>query len=92
MSAEDEYESLPPTAKVWVHLTAGAMAGVAEHCVMFPVDSVKTRMQSLCPCPDVTDCKTPVHGIASIIKREGWLRPLRYICFRKNNAITRVYF
>jgi solute carrier family 25 iron transporter 28/37 len=77
MSGEDEYESLPPTTKIWVHLMAGAMAGLAEHCVMFPVDSVKTRMQSLCPCPEVQSCKTPVHGIASIIKREGWLRPLR---------------
>ena len=76
MTGEDEYESLPPTATVWVHLAAGAIAGMAEHCVMFPLDSVKTRMQSLCPCPE-TACKTPVHGVASIIKREGWFRPLR---------------
>jgi len=76
MTSEDEYESLPPTATVWVHLAAGAIAGMAEHCVMFPLDSVKTRMQSLCPCPE-TACKTPVHGVASIIKREGWFRPLR---------------
>jgi hypothetical protein len=27
------------------HLVAGAAAGAAEHVVMFPVDSVKTRMQ-----------------------------------------------
>jgi hypothetical protein len=26
---------------VGVSLTAGAIAGVAEHCVMYPVDSVK---------------------------------------------------
>lgn len=26
-------------------MVAGAMAGVAEHCVMFPMDTVKTRMQ-----------------------------------------------
>ena len=29
------------------HLLAGAMAGVAEHAVMFPVDTIKTRMQAL---------------------------------------------
>ncbi|ULU06157.1 hypothetical protein L3Y34_018205 [Caenorhabditis briggsae] len=72
---EDEYESLP-THSIPVHLAAGALAGAVEHCVMFPFDSVKTRMQSLCPCPE-TKCPTPVHSLMSIVKREGWLRPLR---------------
>ena len=27
------------------YMIAGALAGIAEHCVMFPVDTVKTRMQ-----------------------------------------------
>ncbi len=27
------------------HLVAGAAAGAAEHVLMFPIDSVKTRMQ-----------------------------------------------
>lgn len=74
--ADDEYESLAPAHKLWVHLAAGALAGITEHCVMFPFDSVKTRLQSLCPCPEAK-CPTPVHSIASIIRREGWLRPLR---------------
>jgi solute carrier family 25 iron transporter 28/37 len=26
-------------------MVAGALAGVSEHCVMFPMDTVKTRMQ-----------------------------------------------
>ena len=39
---DSEYESLP-TEKVTVHLAAGAMAGVMEHCVMYPVDVVKVR-------------------------------------------------
>ena len=39
---ESEYESLP-TEKVTVHLAAGALAGVLEHCVMYPVDCVKVR-------------------------------------------------
>ncbi|UMM18104.1 hypothetical protein L5515_014327 [Caenorhabditis briggsae] len=74
---EDEYESLPThSIPLQVHLAAGALAGAVEHCVMFPFDSVKTRMQSLCPCPE-TKCPTPVHSLMSIVKREGWLRPLR---------------
>ena len=36
----DEYESLP-TSNVATHMIAGAVAGILEHCVMFPVDSVK---------------------------------------------------
>ncbi|WKX95882.1 hypothetical protein Q1695_012384 [Nippostrongylus brasiliensis] len=71
----DEYEDLP-THSIGVHLAAGAMAGAVEHCVMFPFDSVKTRMQSLCPCPE-TKCPTPVHSLWNIVRREGWLRPLR---------------
>lgn len=29
------------------HMMAGAMAGIGEHIAMFPVDTVKTRMQAL---------------------------------------------
>ncbi|KAI6174671.1 Mitoferrin [Aphelenchoides bicaudatus] len=75
---EIDYESLAPSHKLWVHLSAGALAGMAEHVVMFPVDAVKTRVQSLCPCPE-SKCLTPVHGLVSMIKREGCLRPLRGI-------------
>uniref|UniRef100_A0A0K0E1A4 Mitochondrial carrier protein n=1 Tax=Strongyloides stercoralis TaxID=6248 RepID=A0A0K0E1A4_STRER len=76
MVDEDEYESLPNVYPLSVHLVAGGMAGMAEHCVMLPLDSVKTRLQSLCPCPEAK-CPTPIHGVASIVRREGWLRPLR---------------
>ncbi|KAI1715238.1 mitochondrial carrier protein [Ditylenchus destructor] len=76
VNLEVEYESLEPTHKLWVHLTAGASAGMAEHCIMFPLDSVKTRLQSLCPCPE-TACPTPIHGVAAMMKKEGWFRPLR---------------
>lgn len=36
----DEYESLP-TGNALTHMLAGAAAGVMEHCVMYPLDSVK---------------------------------------------------
>lgn len=38
----EDYESLP-TNNVSTHMTAGAMAGVMEHCVMYPLDSVKVN-------------------------------------------------
>lgn len=37
---DNDYENLP-TERVTIHLVAGGMAGVMEHCVMYPVDCVK---------------------------------------------------
>uniref|UniRef100_A0A673TAN2 Solute carrier family 25 member 37 n=1 Tax=Suricata suricatta TaxID=37032 RepID=A0A673TAN2_SURSU len=37
----EDYENLPTSASVSTHMTAGAMAGILEHSVMYPVDSVK---------------------------------------------------
>jgi len=45
--AEDEieYEGLSSDAGLTVNMLAGALAGITEHAVMFPIDSIKTRMQ-----------------------------------------------
>ena len=37
----DDYEALPESTPFYIVAAAGAAAGVAEHCVMYPVDSVK---------------------------------------------------
>lgn len=39
----DDYESLPDSTPFRIVALAGAAAGVAEHCTMYPVDSVKVR-------------------------------------------------
>lgn len=44
---EVDYEALPEDASIFAHLSAGAFAGIMEHTVMYPIDSVKTRMQML---------------------------------------------
>lgn len=36
----EDYEKLE-TNNVGIHLSAGALAGIFEHIVMYPVDSVK---------------------------------------------------
>ena len=41
VSIDGDYESLPPHVSVTTHMTAGAVAGILEHTVMYPVDSVK---------------------------------------------------
>lgn len=42
MADFDDYESLPDSmASPAIHMIAGSMAGILEHCVMYPIDSVK---------------------------------------------------
>lgn len=36
-----DYEALPQGAAVSTHMLAGAVAGIMEHCVMYPIDCVK---------------------------------------------------
>lgn len=42
-AGSEDYENLPTSASLSTHMTAGAMAGILEHSVMYPVDSVKVR-------------------------------------------------
>ncbi|KAM6496921.1 Mitochondrial carrier domain containing protein [Amanita muscaria] len=51
MSEELDYESLPSNAGLAVCTTKNSMAGISEHAVMFPVDSIKTRMQVFATSP-----------------------------------------
>ncbi|KAL7424828.1 Fe(2+) transporter [Cryptotrichosporon argae] len=44
---DDDYEALPAGYGWGVNMAAGAMAGISEHAAIFPVDSIKTRMQVL---------------------------------------------
>ncbi|XP_042278290.1 mitoferrin-1 [Thunnus albacares] len=71
-----DYESLPPHVSVMTHMTAGAVAGILEHTVMYPVDSVKTRMQSLQPDPNA-QYRGVIEALKRIIQTEGFFRPLR---------------
>lgn len=41
MADMDDYESLPDDTPFAVTASAGALAGIAEHVALYPVDSVK---------------------------------------------------
>ncbi|CAO2585573.1 SLC25A28, partial [Lemmus lemmus] len=71
-----EYEALPAGATVTTHMVAGAVAGILEHCVMYPVDCVKTRMQSLQPDP-AARYRNVLEALWRIIRTEGLWRPMR---------------
>jgi solute carrier family 25 (mitochondrial iron transporter), member 28/37 len=59
-------------------MIAGATAGAMEHILMFPVDTVKTRMQ-VQALPGHPVYRNVFHGAADIIKREGVRRLYRGI-------------
>lgn len=77
MSGEDVYESLPEGTSVAATLGAGATAGMMEHCIMYPVDCVKTRMQAIgCSAPKFQSTSI-VKNIMHIMKEEGKFRPIQ---------------
>ncbi|XP_064465765.1 mitoferrin-2-like [Ornithodoros turicata] len=71
----DDYESLPSSSAI-THMLAGAAAGVMEHCVMYPLDSVKTRMQCLRPSPNAR-YNSVRDALYKMVRYEGPLRPVR---------------
>lgn len=52
------------------HMVAGAAAGILEHSVMYPIDCVKTRMQTLVPDPKA-DYRSLYDAANKIIRYEG---------------------
>eukprot|EP00871_Galdieria_phlegrea_P002004 jgi/Galph1/2804/GphlegSOOS_G1485.1 len=59
------------------HMTAGALAGIAEHSVMYPVDTIKTRMQTYMAALDLR--RSITSAVRSIIVEEGVTRLWRGI-------------
>ncbi|GAQ82434.1 mitochondrial substrate carrier family protein [Klebsormidium nitens] len=56
-------------------MIAGSVAGMVEHMAMFPVDTIKTRMQALGPMGS-SGVRAPPHStiakaVSSIMRREG---------------------
>ncbi|XP_034059721.1 mitoferrin-2 [Gymnodraco acuticeps] len=74
--SEPDYEGLPQGASTSTHMWAGAVAGIMEHCLMFPFDCVKTRMQSLQPAP-AARYRNVMDALCRIIATEGVWRPMR---------------
>uniref|UniRef100_A0A5F8G5K5 Solute carrier family 25 member 28 n=1 Tax=Monodelphis domestica TaxID=13616 RepID=A0A5F8G5K5_MONDO len=73
---DPDYEALPAGATVTTHMVAGAVAGILEHCVMYPIDCVKTRMQSLQPDP-AARYRNVLEALWRIVRTEGLWRPMR---------------
>merc|ERR1719273_174694 len=52
-------------------MIAGSCAGISEHLCMFPVDTIKTRIQTASFLPGVPKYKSVPHGIMQIGLTEG---------------------
>lgn len=70
----EDYESLP-TQNFVTHMTAGAIAGVMEHCIMYPLDSVKVSAARR-SCPNLValtaSCRLPYY--ATHLPLEGYVK------------------
>ncbi|KAG7262994.1 hypothetical protein CRUP_001034 [Coryphaenoides rupestris] len=66
---EADYEGLPRGASTSTHMMAGAVAGIMEHCLMFPIDCVK-------PDP-AAHYRNVMDALRRIITTEGVWRPIR---------------
>ncbi|XP_051939675.1 mitoferrin-2-like [Hippocampus zosterae] len=76
--ADVDYEGLPQGTTTGTHMLAGAVAGIMEHCLMYPIDCVKTRMQCLRPEPKAR-YRNVVDALRQIVRTEGLWRPIRGI-------------
>ncbi|CCH61059.1 hypothetical protein TBLA_0D05670 [Henningerozyma blattae CBS 6284] len=70
----EDYESMPSTAPLSSQLMAGAFAGIMEHMVMFPVDSLKTRIQSSSSPLKLMSSNISTQ-LKNIIHTQGYLAP-----------------
>jgi Mitochondrial carrier protein len=72
--SEDDFESLPSEYPFITHMMAGAVAGMTEHGVMFPLDTIKTRLQIInAPSAEskVFRNLSLIRAIKHVIKQEG---------------------
>jgi solute carrier family 25 iron transporter 28/37 len=64
MSDTEDFESLPENCSFATHMFAGALAGIAEHTIMYPFDHIKTKMQ-------IIDKQSFRTSMRSIVKETG---------------------
>lgn len=69
MAEDVDYESIP-NSSLTINMIAGALAGITEHTVMYPLDSIKTRMQVLAPSKQAIYSGVS-HAFSMIYKTEG---------------------
>ncbi|KAI9494672.1 mitochondrial carrier domain-containing protein [Zychaea mexicana] len=77
---EDQYESLGSNASMAQNAIAGAFAGIGEHCLMYPIDAYKTRVQVLHKATAVT-LRNTWRGVYSVVMGAGPAHALHFATF-----------
>ena len=80
----DEYGHIDK-AGILANMTAGAAAGIVEHCVMYPVDCIKTRMMLQLPVTGGT-YRGIIEGLRSVVMHESPRNLFRGIGFVATGA------
>ncbi len=60
----EEWEEWDGKSPFWVHCVAGSLAGVAEHILVYPLDTVRTHIQVCAACHFYPNKATCVTGMA----------------------------
>ncbi|GAN07267.1 mitochondrial RNA splicing protein [Mucor ambiguus] len=82
-----DYESLGSNTTMLQNAFAGALAGIAEHCAMYPVDSIKTRMQVISSNTKIIQQQPPVtlrnlwKGVNSVVLGAGPAHALHFATY-----------
>ncbi|XP_067928653.1 mitoferrin-2-like [Watersipora subatra] len=97
-----DYEALPDSLPASTHMIAGATAGITEHCIMYPIDCVKTRMQALNPktsayYSSVTQAMKSItikegygrawHGMPAVMAGAGPAHAMYFACYEKIKSV-----
>ncbi|KAI8971202.1 mitochondrial carrier domain-containing protein [Pilobolus umbonatus] len=94
MADEYDYESLGNNTTMTQNAFAGALAGIGEHCAMYPVDSIKTRMQVIQSTAQLPEKQVPVtlrhlwRGVNSVVLGAGPAHALHFATYE----ICKEYF
>lgn len=70
LEEDNGYEELP-TENSLTHIAAGCTAGIAEHCTMYPVDLIKTRMMAVAGPAAGHRYSSMLQSLQSIVATEG---------------------
>jgi solute carrier family 25 (mitochondrial iron transporter), member 28/37 len=69
-SFDEEWEEWDGSSPFWVHCVAGSLAGVAEHTLVYPLDTVRTHIQVCAAC----NFNGANHPAAKVVSESGITR------------------